>query len=279
MSADAPPPATAPGDRRAAAAHLAAAQAAGPPRARRGRRRRRRLRLLLGRRRQLPAGVQPRHRAVRGLHHRHHGGAGRAADDRRRVRPVGRRHGDQLRADLLDVQLPDDGERLGRRRRVAAGHPRHRRLQRLHADPHQAAELHHHARHLPDADRPQPRLHQADQRHGLHQAIADMEGFARPARLFASQLDHRRRRRSRSPSCGGSALVARRHLDPAAHPRRQLDLRRRRRRRRGPRGRRPGRPHQDRPLHGRRLRAPGSPASTCCSRSTSCSPARASATS
>ena len=145
------------------------------------------------------------HRAVRGLDHRHHGGAGGAADDRRRVRPVGRCPGDQLRADLLDVQLPDDGERLGRRPRLAAGHARRRRLQRLHADPYETAQLHHHARHVPDADRPQPRLHQADQRHGLHQVHRrhgglrlGQEALRLPARPSATS-------RSRSPSCGGSA--------------------------------------------------------------------------
>ena len=67
--------------------------------------------------------VQPRHRPVRGLDHRHHGRAGVAADDRRRVRPVGRCDGDQLRAGLLDVQLPDDRERLGRRRRSRCWSP------------------------------------------------------------------------------------------------------------------------------------------------------------
>ena len=113
----------------------------------------RRLRLLLGRRRQLPARLQPLHGALRRLHARDHGGAGGAADDRRGVRPLDRRDGHHLVADLLDVQLPDDGQRLGRRRCLAAGHARPRLLQRLHAGPYEAAELHHHARHLPDADR------------------------------------------------------------------------------------------------------------------------------
>ena len=48
--------------------------------------------------------------------HRDHGAAGGAADDRRRVRPVGRRRGDHLGADREHAQLPADHERLGRRR-------------------------------------------------------------------------------------------------------------------------------------------------------------------
>ena len=70
-----------------------------------------------------------------------------------------------------------------------------------------------------------------------------------------------------------------RHLGAVPDPDRQLDLRRRRRPGARPRGRRAGDRGEDRAVHVRRRSAPGSPACTCCSRSTRCSPVRASATS
>ena len=96
-------------------------------------------------------------------------------------------------------------------------------------------------------------------------SIADMEGFESAKKLFASQLDHRLRRpEGHHPVVGRADRGG--HLDPAADPLRQLDLRGRRRAR--------TRPARSAYRSSRRRSAstwaspsrPGSPASTCCSR-------------
>ena len=111
---------------------------------------------------------------------------------------------------------------------------------------------------------------------GTHDS-SDMDGFASAQAVFASEFN-----------IGGVdvkitvfcwiALRRHRHLGAAAHPRRQLDLRRRRRRGQLARGRRPG----QRTKIGLFMAVgfcAGSPACTSCSPSTPCSPARAWATS
>ena len=59
---------------------------------------------------------------------------------------------------------------------------------------------------------------------------------------------------STPPPGGRSRVDHRGHLGPAAHPRRQLDLRRRRRADQRPAGRRPGVPDQGRAVHDHRVR-------------------------
>ena len=91
-----------------------AAAPADPPRDGRADRRGRDLHLLHDHR---PAVPQPRgagHRAVRQLDDRDHGVRGRAADDRRRVRPVGRRRGHHEFTRRVDAGLQPASEPVGR---------------------------------------------------------------------------------------------------------------------------------------------------------------------
>ena len=103
--------------RRAGRAQSRPRPAARPPRGRGAGRRDRHLHLLLHHRAPVPQRQLAVHRPVRQLDLRPDGDAGRAADDRRRVRPVRGRRGHQRGAGRIHVQLRVHRERVGRRGR------------------------------------------------------------------------------------------------------------------------------------------------------------------
>ena len=148
-------------------------------------------------------------RAVPGLHHRHHGRPRRAADDRRRVRPVRRCRGDHLGADRrpcsryqlsVNVWVGVGWSRCSSRWRSGS-------LNGYLLIEDETAQLHRHARHVPHADRAEPGRHQAHHRQVATKIISDMDGFDSARRRLRLRVQRRRRRRSRSRSSGGSPLV------------------------------------------------------------------------
>ena len=227
-----------------------------------------------GRRQQRPVLGAGHHQLPRGLGAaRHHRGRRLDADDRRRVRPVDRLDDRRRRGDHRDSRGAMGLAALA----VRPARVRHRlpgRLhQRLDRGQDRPAVVHR------DAGRP---VHPARRDHRLHPLAhrahpgvgpqgdrgAGLAGAAvrRRGRQHADGLagerradrDPRRRRSGDLRHLDVDRLVARadrrRDLHPAAHPRRQLDLRRGRRPERRAQRRRAGRGGQDRPVHVHRLR-------------------------
>ncbi len=174
--------------------------------------------------------------------------AGRAADDRRRVRPLGRRDDRQLGPPARPADDARPTGTSGRRSRscccsaMAIGF-----INGYTVVQDEAAELHRHARdvlHPPGRERrrhAQDHRHRRDQRHRRAPGLRLGATVLRLDGLVALRLQGQRDLVDRAH---GARRVAAR-----AHALRQLDLRRRRRSRGRAQRRRAGRAHEDRALH------------------------------
>ncbi|CAA9315821.1 MAG: Inositol transport system permease protein, partial [uncultured Frankineae bacterium] len=223
---------------------------AGSTGARSGRRRGGHLPVLLRDRRSVPLAPGAVDDPLHEFRDRHRGRRCRAAHDRWRVRPVRGCLGHGRGADDVDDLLRAAPQPLGRRARQPGPDAAHRIHQRLPRREDGDPQLPGDAQHVLHAPGPEPGCHAARHRHRGH---AERLGHGRlrlcQGRVRVIVLGRRRHRAHLGP------LVARLRpagdVDPAPHPCRQLDLRRRRERRERTGRRCAGQQSEDRLVHGR----------------------------